>query len=37
MTEQVSKNSFHNEIKLASPSDVDEELLGWLKDAYALS
>lgn len=35
-TEQVSKNRFHNEVKLASPSDVDEELLGWLKDAYKL-
>lgn len=35
-TEQVSKNRFHNEMKLASPNDVDEELLGWLKEAYAL-
>jgi hypothetical protein len=35
-TEQVSKSRFHNEVKLASPSDVDEELLGWLKDAYRL-
>lgn len=35
-TEQVSKNRFHNEVKLSSPGDVDEELLGWLKDAYTL-
>jgi hypothetical protein len=35
-SEQVSKNRFHNEVKLASPSEIDEELLGWLKDAYAL-
>ncbi len=35
-TEQVSKNRFHNEVKLASPGDVDEELLGWLKAAYEL-
>ena len=35
-TEQVSKSRFHNEMKLASPEGVDEELLGWLKDAYAL-
>ena len=35
-TEQVSKSRFHNEVKLASLSDVDEELLGWLKDAYQL-
>ncbi len=36
-TEQVSKNRFHNEVRLASPNDVDEELFGWLKDAYGLS
>jgi len=35
-TEQVSKSRFHNEVKLASPGDIDEELLGWLKDAYRL-
>ena len=35
-TEQVSKSRFHNEVKLTSPSDVNEELLGWLQDAYRL-
>ena len=31
-TEQVSKNRFHNELKLTSPGEVDEELLCWLKE-----
>ena len=35
-TEQVSKNRYHNEIKIASPDEVDAELLGWLAEAYAL-
>ena len=36
MTEQVSKNRWHLEVKLASESDLDRELLGWLRDAYGL-
>ena len=36
-TEQVSAKRFHCEVKLASPTDVNSELIGWLKDAYALS
>jgi hypothetical protein len=36
-TEQVSKNRFHHTVKLETPDDIDEELLGWLKDAYQLS
>jgi hypothetical protein len=36
-TEQASARRFHSEIKLASPADIDDELIGWLKDAYALS
>jgi hypothetical protein len=35
-TEQVSKNRFHNELKIASTNEIDEELLGWLKEAYSL-
>ncbi|MGI8827878.1 MAG: DUF5655 domain-containing protein [Chloroflexota bacterium] len=33
-TEQVSKNRFHNDVKLVSPDDVDAELTGWLREAY---
>jgi hypothetical protein len=35
--EQPSKNRFHNELVLASPSDVDAELLKWLAAAYELT
>ena len=35
--EQVSANRFHNELLLTDPVDVDEELIGWLRSAYALS
>ena len=36
-SEQVSAKRFHHEVKLTSPSDVDDELAGWLKEAYELS
>jgi hypothetical protein len=35
-TDQVSAGRFHNEMKLTSPSDIDDELIGWLKSAYEL-
>jgi hypothetical protein len=35
--ERVSANRFHNEMLLESPKDVDAEVIGWLKAAYALS
>ena len=34
--EQISKQRFHNEIKLEQPADVDAELIGWLREAYEL-
>jgi len=36
-TEQVSRNRFHLLVKIEAPKEIDEELLRWLKDAYALS
>jgi hypothetical protein len=36
-TERVSARRFHQEVKLTSPVEVDDELIGWLKEAYALS
>ncbi len=35
-SEQISTHRFHNEVDLRNPADVDEELLGWLRQAYAL-
>lgn len=34
--EQVSKHRYHNEITLAGPGEIDAELIGWLRAAYAL-
>ena len=36
-SDQVSARRFHHEVKLTSPTDVDSELIGWLKSAYELS
>ena len=36
-SEQVSKNRYHQEVKLLSPDEVDEELIAWLKAACDLS
>lgn len=35
--EQVSKSRFHQEVKLGTSRDIDDELLSWLKSAYQLS
>ena len=34
--EQVSRNRWHNEVRVASDSDFDRELLAWMKAAYDL-
>ena len=36
-SEQLSASRFHQEVKLTSPDDVDSVLVGWLKEAYAIS
>jgi hypothetical protein len=36
-SEQLSASRFHQEVKLISPDEVDSILVGWLKDAYAIS
>jgi hypothetical protein len=36
-SQQTSAKRFHHEMKLIAPAEVDAELIGWLKKAYALS
>lgn len=36
-TEQVSANRHHVEIKLETPSEVDAQMVAWLKRAYSLT
>lgn len=35
--EQVSAHRFHNEVKIETDSDIDTELMDWLKNAYNLT
>jgi hypothetical protein len=35
--ERASANRWHLEIELSTPRDVDREVRGWLKSAYALA
>ena len=34
--EQVSRSRYHNEVKISGREDIDEELMGWIRDAYQL-
>jgi hypothetical protein len=36
-SEQTSARRFHHEVKLTTPTEVDDELVRWLNEAYALS
>ncbi|MFN8420715.1 MAG: DUF5655 domain-containing protein [Anaerolineae bacterium] len=36
-TQQLSAKRYEHTVKLEKPTDVDAELLNWLKDAYELS
>ena len=35
--EQISAKRFHHRVKISSLSEIDNELIGWLHEAYALS
>ncbi len=34
--EQVSKSRYHNEVRISRREDIDEELMGWVRQAYQL-
>ena len=36
-SERTSANRWHIEIPVEKPTDIDQEIAGWLKNAYALS
>lgn len=35
-SEQVSKNRWHSEVRVSSDTDIDSQLLAWLRAAYDL-
>lgn len=35
--EQVSRNRWHQDVRLIGPTNVDAELRAWLREAYKLS
>jgi len=35
--EQISARRFHHRVKISSLSEIDNELIGWLHEAYELS
>jgi hypothetical protein len=35
-TQEITNNIFAHTVKLKKPSDVDPELMSWLKEAYSL-
>ena len=35
--EQVSRNRYHNEILVEAPADLDDELVGWIREAHDLA
>jgi hypothetical protein len=36
-SEQASARRWYCDIKIASPDDIDNEIVGWLKESYELS
>jgi len=36
-SEQVSRSRYHHEVLIRDPSDLDEQLLGWIGEAHRLT
>jgi len=36
-SEQVSRNRYHNEVLVATPREIDSELVRWVKEAHRLA
>jgi hypothetical protein len=36
-SEQVSANRWHNEVMITDPTQFDDELVGWITEAYGLT
>jgi hypothetical protein len=35
-SEQTSASRYHNEVRISGREDIDDELLGWIEEAYRL-
>lgn len=35
--QQVSKNRWHQDVRLTAPKEIDDEVVGWLREAYSLA
>jgi len=35
--DQISASRFHHRVKISSVGEIDSELIGWLREAYAMS
>ena len=35
--DQISASRFHHRVKVSSVNEIDSELIGWLREAYAMS
>lgn len=34
--EQVSRSRFHNELKISRPEEIDDTVIGWIREAHSI-